>query len=567
MRLLSQLAMFLIIGFWACGAVALEVEVQGEGRADIPEKGNLLEVQGKAQAEAVHKLVAMALQKVIGPDAMKDAKVQEKYADIVSQFNTYKIKQKDSPRKEGNQYIVTTVAIIDDAKFRELVSSMGIAYNTATVRSSAIMTIMDEFFTTPTDMQTDRPLREVTVYSRDIDTNYKEKETFSDKKSSASSSALKASDTGSNSVRASSSGSLSAKNEESGSLKAKSSASGSYSGKVSASEGGVLGASASAQESAKTSGKSSVDASHKQKSSVDAKYDDRLAVDQKHDKRVDASSASSKKSSVEYGHFVDASTSDHEFFTNIKEYQPRNAGPDKQNFTVKSLQSAFQTYDIRILDNDMFKSKHFGDQPVTLEKLENSAELSRYVKAARDEARADFFSIGSSIIVDRGKSENTGAFVCDGMVAIKVYSTGDGEAIASGTLTESGSGSSPDQCRAAVADKIGSGLGTVISNKVQEYWKKRQMYGLEYIILLTGDLPRPVRSQFNAALSQVEGVTNVKQRKQEPGLVEYVLSFNGTEELSELIFAKLDASSAAATFSNYDVMKDGNTVKFYLPGN
>jgi hypothetical protein len=46
-----------------------------------------------------------------------------------------------------------------------------------------------------------------------------------------------------------------------------------------------------------------------------------------------------------------------------------------------------------------------------------------------------------------------------------------------------------------------------------------------------------------------------------------VLSFNGTEELSELIFAKLDASSAAATFSNYDVMKDGNTVKFYLPGN
>lgn len=563
MRLFGQIAIFFVLVFWVCGAMALEVEVQGEGRADISDMSDFLTVQGQAQSEAIHNLVAIALQKVIGPEAMKDNKVQEKYENIVSQFNTYKIKQKDSPRKEGNQYVVTTVAVIDDAKFRELVSSMGIASNTATVRASAIMTIMDEFFTTPTDMQTDRPLREVTVYSHDVDTNYKEKETFADKKSAANSSSVKASDIGSNSVSASSKGSLSSKNEETGSFKAKSSESGGYSGKVSASEGGAFGASASAKETAKYDGKSSAEVKQKQKSSVNSKYDDRLAVNQKHDKRVDAKSAASNKSSVEYGHFVNASSNDHEFFTNVKEYQPRNTGPDKQNFTIKALQSAFQTYDIRVLDNDLFKSKYFGDKPITLEKLENSAELSRYVKAAHDDARADFFSIGSSIIVDRGKNENTGAFTCDGMVAIKVYSTGDGEAIASGTLTESGSGFSPDQCRAVVAEKIGSGLGTVISNKVQEYWKKRQMYGLEYIVILTGDLPRPVRSQFNAALGQVDGVTNVKQRKQVPGLVEYVITFNGTDELSELIFAKLDESSAAATFSNYDVMKDGNTVKFY----
>lgn len=565
MRLFSQIIMLFIIGIWASGAVALEMEVQGEGRADIPEKGNFVEVQAKAQSEAIKNLVAMALKKVIGPDAMEDPKVQEKYKDIVSQFNTYKVKQKDSPRKEDNQYVVTTVAVIDDAKFRELVSSMGIAYNTATVRSSAIMTIMDEFFTTPTDMQTDRPLREMTVYSRDIDANYKEKETFADHKTAKSFSALKASDAGSSSVRASSIGSLSGKNEESDSLKAKNSASGSYSGKASASEGGMFGASVNAKESVKASEKTSLDAKHKQKSSIDAKYDDRIAVDQKHDKRIDAKAASSKNSSVKYGHFVDASSSDHEFFTHIKEYQPHNVGPDRQNFTVKSMQSAFQIYDIRILDNDMFKSKYFGDEPITLEKLENSSKLSYYVKAARDEARADFFSIGSSIIVDRGRSENTGAFGCDGMVAVKVYSTGDGEAIASGTLTESASGSSPDQCRAAVAEKIGTGLGTVISNKVQEYWKKRQMYGSEYIVLLTGNLPRPVRNQFSATLNQVTGVTNVKQRKQEPGLVEYVLSFNGTDELSESIFAKLDVSAVAATFSDYDVIKDGNVVKFYRP--
>lgn len=566
MQFLTRFAAVIFTFFWATSAFALEVEVQGEGRAAIPAQGNFAEVQGQAQREAIRKVVAMAIQKVIGPEAMKDAKIQEKFDDIASQFQTYKIKQIDTPRREGNDYVVTTVAVIDDAKFREFVSSMGIAYNTATVRSSAILTIMDEFFTTPTDMQTDKPLREVTVYSRDVDNNYKEAEKFSDKKSQSSASSLKASDVGASSVNASSSASVSAKNEESGSLKAQKSESGSYSANAKASEGGLLGGSASAKESADYSGKSSVDANYKQKGSLDAKRDDRYAAAEQHDKRVDAKKSSSKSSAVEYGHFVDASSSDHTFFSNIKEYQPRNTGPDKQNYTIKSLQSAYQTYDIRILDNDMFKSKYFGDTPITLEKLENSAELSKYVKASRDDFRADFFSIGSSIIVDRGKNENTGSYVCDGMVAIKVYSTGDGESIASGSLTESGSGSSPDQCRTMVADKIGMGLGTVISNKVQEYWKKRQMYGQEFIVVLSGDLPRQVRSQFNAALGQIEGVTNVKQRKQEAGLVEYVLSFNGAEELSELIFAKLDASAASQAFSAYDVAKDGNLLKFYPTG-
>lgn len=566
MQILRQIFCVLMISLWPCLAIALEVEVQGEGRAIIPEKGDFLAVQGKAQSEAIRKIVAIALQKVIGPEAMKNAKVQEKYDDIVSQFNTYKIKRTDTPSKEGNEYVVTTVAVIDDAKFRELVSSMGIAFNTATVRSSAIMTILDEFFTTPTDMQTDRPLREVTVYSHDVDNNYKEKETFSDKKSQASSSSLKASDIGSSSVRASSSGSLSAKNEESGSLKAKSSESASYSGNASASEGGMFGASASASENAKYSGSASVDAKYKQKGSVDAKYDDRYAADQKHDKRVDANSASSKSSSVNYGKFVDASSSDHEFFTNIKEYQPRNTGPDKQNFTLKSLQSAYQTYDIRILDSDMFKSKYFGDKPITIEKLENSAELSKYAKAARDDANADFFSIGNSIIVDRGKNENTGTFVCDGMVTVKVYSTGDSEVIASGVLTESGSGASPDQCRASVADKVGIGLGTVISSKIQEYWKKRQMYGSEYVVLLTGDLPRQTRSQFLNALKGVEGVVVAGDPELTSSGYKYKVTFSGNGTLSELIFAQLDVSAASATFANYDVKKEGTTLKFYPAG-
>ena len=521
-------------------ALAVELEVQGEGRAEISQ--NLMEVQTIAKKNAVKQAVSMAVRKVIGSEAMDNPKIKLKFDDIVSQFNVYKVKQSETSRKEGSQYVTTITAILDDVKFRQTLSDMGAAINTTTVRSSAILTLMDEFFTTPSDLANPAPLREVTVYKYDHDTNSSEKDTLATKSSLAKSSAQAASDIGSVDLKASSKGSLSASNKESASQSNSSSA-------------GITGF---ASGSVKASGE------YSNKGSVDAKNDDRLAVDAKYDKRSTASSASAQKSSLDYGHFASASDSEHEFFTNIKEYQPKNGIPDRQNFTLKALQSSYQTYDIKILDNDRFRSKFFKDQSITIDKMENSKELDNYVKFAREEARADFFSIGSAIIVDRGADLNTGKMVCDGMVAIKVYSTADGEVIASGALTESASGNSNDQCRTTVADKIGVALGNIVSNKIQEYWKKRQMYGREYTVLLTGDIPRAIRSQFTAALSKVAGVTNVVQRKAEPGLTEYVLSYNGESALGDAILDNVATnSSIAATFNNYDAVVDGTFVKLY----
>jgi hypothetical protein len=496
---------------------------------------------------------------------MENPKIQQKFDEIVSQYNVYKVKQSETSRREGSQYITNVVAILDDVKFRQIISDLGIAINTASVRSSAILTLMDEFFTTPSDLINPSPLREVTVYKYDHDTDSAENDTLSAKSSSANSSAKSSSDIGSTNLKASSAGSVQAKNEENSSLKAKNKESGSISGSSSARIAGEGGsASASGKIGANYAQQGSVDAKQSQKSSIDARHDDRIAVDTKHDKRKAASSSSSQKESLDIGHFASASDSEHEFFTNIKEYQPKNGIPDKQNFTLKSLQSSFQTYDIKVLDNDRFRSKFFKDQVVSIDKMENSEELNKYVKYARDDARADFFSIGSAIIVDRGTDPNTGKAVCDGMVAIKVYSTADGEAIASGALTESASGNSNDQCRTNVADKIGTGLGNVISNKIQEYWKKRMMYGREYTVLLTGDMPRTVRSQFTATLSKVSGVTNVVQRKAEPGLTEYVLSYNGQSAVGDAILDQMAGNPAiSATFTNYDVAADGTLIKLF----
>ena len=119
---------------------------------------------------------------------------------------------------------------------------------------------------------------------------------------------------------------------------------------------------------------------------------------------------------------------------------------------------------------------------ISSDKLANSAELAKYVEAARKDAKADFFAIGVSYITDNGKNENTGRNTCDGNVFVKVYSTVDGEVIASGTFTETASGNSADQARSAVAKKIGNELGEVLSKKIQDYWKRRMMYGSEYIV-------------------------------------------------------------------------------------
>lgn len=570
-KLLNKIIIISTIGVlfstsYTISADAVEIEVQGEGHAEI--STDFTEVQNIARKNAVKQIVTMAVRKVLGSDAMENATIQQKFNDIVSQFNVYKVKQSESSRKEGSQYITTVVAILDDVKFRQTVSDLGAAINTSTVRSSAILTLMDEFFTTPSDLINPSPLREVTVYKYDHDTNSTEKDTLSAKSSSAKSSAKSSSDIGSTNIKASSAGSLKANNEANSSLKAKNKESGSASGSSSARmSGGDGSASASGKLNAKYSQDNSVDAKQSQKSSIDARYDDRIAVDARHDKRKAASSSSSQKGSLDIGHFASASDNEHEFFTNIKEYQPKNGIPDKQNFTLKSLQASYQTYDIKILDNDRFRSKFFKDQVVSIDKMENSEELDRYIKFARDEARADFFSIGSAIIVDRGIDHNTGKFVCDGMVAIKVYSTADSEAIASGALTESGSGNGNDQCRTNVAEKIGTGLGNVISNKIQEYWKKRQMYGREYTVFLTGEIPRSVRSQFSNTLSKVSGITNVVQRRAAPGLVEYVMSYNGQSAIGDAILDQMAATpSIAAAFSNYDTTADGTLIKLFPSG-
>jgi len=152
------------------------------------------------------------------------------------------------------------------------------------------------------------------------------------------------------------------------------------------------------------------------------------------------------------------------------------------------------------------------------------------------------------------------------MVVVKVYSTADSETIASGALTESASGNSPDQCRTNVANKIGAGLGSTVAHSIQDYWKTRQMYGSEYILVLMGDLPTMARIQFTNTVKQVQGVSNIKQRSAEGGKIEFVVNYGGPGQVGDEIFMKLAESSLADRFANYEIETEGNQILFRPAG-
>ena len=473
----------------------------------------------EAQNNALKAGINLLIDRTLGANASKNAEVQAKFDDILSQSSTYIIDQNFTGEIKDNNYVAKVYLTVDETKFRTLLSDMGVALNTQAVRAHSIMLVLDEFFTRPSDLSKNVLTKEVTTYKYDYDEKYKDTEKANSSSYSKSNASGKSSNT--YNVNAKSKGNYN------------SNASGGYSNAYGG--GGYSGsASGSHNNSYKASGSNS--------------------------NSYNRSASAGAKSS--YGHFVDYGKKENEFFQNIKEYDVLSPKAENLNYTQTALQDAFTTYDIRTIDNDVFKSKYFKGSPISSDKLTNSAELAKYVEAARKDAKADFFAIGVSYITDNGKNENTGKNTCDGNVFVKIYSTVDGEVIASGSFTETAAGNSADQARTAVANKIGNELGEVLSKKVQDYWKKRMMYGSEYIVQIKGDFMPVERITMNKALQNVDGIKNVSMRTSDASLTEYTINYSGSDSIGDDIFMKLYDSNMANKFKNYDYKITGNQIIF-----
>jgi len=474
---------------------AADLEVVGHSKTPITE--DVQTVAGVGKNQAVRDAIVTAINKVLGANSSDKPEVQAKIDSIAGQVESFKLNETDSPQRIVNDYVLTVTLTLDEKKFRKLLSDEGLAANTSTTRSAAVLMLMDEFFTKPSDINA--PIEELVEYKRDKGSQ----------KAEASGSA--SSDVGSAAVDAAAVESA----QQQGSVAA---ANPNFQGQASNSSSYSAGARVTATES--------------------------------HDKK----SASFKQAAQE--------KHDNTYFKKLVRYQPRNVGPEKQNYTLRSLAGIFQDYDIKIINNDIFKSKYFGNKPITLDKLQSGKELAKYATFARKEANSDFFSIGSSVIIDTGKSNDTGNATCNGLTSVAIYSTNDGEEIASESVSESASGDSSDQCRGNIASKLAENLGKIVATRVQEYWKRREMYGREYVVTYSGKLNLGSRTAFMNAVKKTQGVAKAVQRSSSDSEYQVVITYKGEIPIDQAIAGEL---VAVPTFANIDSQVEGTLVKL-CPG-
>ena len=112
---------------------------------------------------------------ILGADAIKNPQVVAKLNDIYSQVDVFAINKSYKGEVIDNNYVSNVIMTVDETAFRKRISNLGIALHTHDVKAQNILIVMDEFFTTPSDMHTNVLTKEVTTY--DYKYNEKDKET------------------------------------------------------------------------------------------------------------------------------------------------------------------------------------------------------------------------------------------------------------------------------------------------------------------------------------------------------------------------------------------------------
>jgi hypothetical protein len=256
---------------------------------------------------------------------------------------------------------------------------------------------------------------------------------------------------------------------------------------------------------------------------------------------------------------VQAETHDDQYYRRLVRYQPPNHSAQKVSQTYNALAGQLQDYDLRLITNNMFRSRYFA-RPVTLEDMGNGDALAKYVAYARAEAKADFFMVGTSVIIDDGRNPNTGQFSCNGLVSLETFSTQSGESIASGTKAEEASGMNANGCAANVAQKLARSAGAYIGSHVQDYWKRRATYGREYVLTLRGaGMTLGTRVAFAKAVKSLPGVEGTTQRTSNDSTIEMAVTYKGKDPLDQAVAEGLSAHPA---FSSLDAVTDGTHIVF-----
>ena len=478
-------------------------EFQGEGTAPI-NPDNISSTRMAATKNAKRSAINAAIRKFIGPTAANDPKVKEAIENILTQIDDSKIISRKAD-KDGDNYVLKITLKVDDLEFRRLLQTEGIAPSTD--RTSKILVLMDEYHTTPTDMQ--KPLKEVVEYSHD--------------KTATAEASLSAASSASSETKAAA--------RESSASSASYAANAQY-GAHASGHGYSAGGHASGQVAASGAQRSQSSADYSDKSSESAS--------------LEAKSFDQQKDVVN--------------FKKLVEYQPRNVGPAKSNATYNALLNMAQQYDLNVMNSAVFRSKYFPNKSVTLADLADGSELGKHVQQAGKEG-AEYFMMGNAIMRDLGNNQ------CDGDVTISAYSVDDSTNLTAATHNESARGTSPDDCRVTLAKKLAHFVGKTIGSSIKDYNRQREVSGKEYRVLLLSSadgLGGRMITSFSNNLLKIKGLNSkLNEREKSSSKYDVVLTYKGDVPFSNLITEVLD-SMPTMNQADFDVA--GTTITICLEG-
>lgn len=146
----------------ALPVLAAEITIQGVGVTPLAPGADPAMIRSESLAQAKRDAVVAAINKINGPNAARDPKVQSQLDLLAKQIPDNAVFDQTSRMVPGNGFETKVTLKLDDAWFRTLVNDAGLNLNTAGYK---IMVLIDEYHTTPVDRQ--KPVREIVEYSHD----------------------------------------------------------------------------------------------------------------------------------------------------------------------------------------------------------------------------------------------------------------------------------------------------------------------------------------------------------------------------------------------------------------
>jgi len=515
MHSMLKKAICVAVGSLAMAAANADDSVIGEGRAPLG-AGTASAIRGAAKQDAVRDAVLKAIKDATALDASDD-RFAPIVAEVSKQMRDIRVTSEETV---GGDFVTRVAVNVDRKQIKNAIR--GTDLDKLNDRSFGILMLVDEFVTSTRDLNL--PLEELVEMKYDAGSSFKDKSIKAASASASSSSAVGYS------------ASVNAANASSSKVDAKSQA--------------ALDA-RSGDASLSGNAKSSLNASQSSNSSLAAKEN--------------YAAASNAKSASAFVDAKNVAAASHETasYKKLVKYQDASK-PTSHPLFLNEFSGKLRDYDLRLLDSMNARSKYFGDKPINLALLSNSAEMAKFSEFARTKANADFLMVGSATVIAGERNAATGDMSCVVNAELKAFATAGGELIASMSESTQAAGPNIEGCSAVAMQKVARMMAPSFAGSTLGYWADRSARGRQYTVELKGNsVPVALRIAFAKALKQLNGASAVEKKTDGDDGVMLTLTLKGGADAADDIYSAVSEQAAFAG-KNLDRKVDGEQITLCL---